>query len=842
MPKKNAYQGARWFKVFGKVPDVLAAVLVVASLLVVGRDGLRRQEPSRTDQIHSVFADAMVARAATPEVRMASFSPASSPDFPRAQSSDPAQLGFVALSSPVRICDTRGSENDVSVAGTSFQCTNSGQPLEAGSNLLVDLPAQLVPPAAQAVVVNVTAVDPSSAGYLTVYPANEGLPSTSSLNMGPGETVANQVTVAIDSAALNVYYGSAPGAFVAVIVDLEGYYLPPSQATGDPYEAVSPVRIADTRCSELPQPSFCEAENLPLANASLGPAGPDEALEVQVAGLDGIPSTTTAVVLNVTATDSTAGSYLSVYPAGDPRPIVSNQNWTQGQTVASQVLVAVGVGSSVMVYNAFGAVDFIVDIEGYFSPPGANGSWFTPEPDPIRLVDTRCGGSTPPSFCSSEDLPARNADLGALDGGSSSVAWSDAPSSSVAVALNVTDVDPTSANYLTVYPAGGTPPASSSLNWSSSDLSDSIANFDYAELGSGGYLSVYDGQPPWAQADLVLDLYGYFAPTMVPPLAVTTTALASGGVGVPYSATLSATGGTPPYTWSLVSGSLPPGLSLSSAGEISGTPSAAGSYSFTVQVTDSSTPTLQIATAVQDVSVSPPPWQQSTNWSGYVVPSNTLIGEVSGQWTVPMLDCAATPNSGVGLWVGIGGVTWPTGGSSGALLQTGVDANCVGGVQEDTAWWELYPSNPNHSVVFEGMLVAPGDLIEASVFEAQDGQWETRVDDLTTGISGVMVTGEGWGVYQDGSGGSFAEQGSTVGLSYAGGYSAEWIAEDYRLGSEGTLVTLADYGTVTFTNMTTSLNSWFLAQDYGYEMVQGGEVLSMPSVPSQDGFSVSYTG
>lgn len=77
-------------------------------------------------------------------------------------------------------------------------------------------------------------------------------------------------------------------------------------------------------------------------------------------------------------------------------------------------------------------------------------------------------------------------------------------------------------------------------------------------------------------------------------LAVTTTSLANGQINVPYSATLAATGGTIPYTWSLISGALPTGLSLnSSSGVISGTPTTAvSSASLTFQVNDSSNPAL----------------------------------------------------------------------------------------------------------------------------------------------------------------------------------------------------------------------------------------------------------
>ena len=71
------------------------------------------------------------------------------------------------------------------------------------------------------------------------------------------------------------------------------------------------------------------------------------------------------------------------------------------------------------------------------------------------------------------------------------------------------------------------------------------------------------------------------------PLSVTTTSLNQGQVSVAYTGTLSATGGTAPYSWSVKSGTLPAGLSLSTAGAISGTPTAAGASSFVAQVTDS---------------------------------------------------------------------------------------------------------------------------------------------------------------------------------------------------------------------------------------------------------------
>ena len=81
---------------------------------------------------------------------------------------------------------------------------------------------------------------------------------------------------------------------------------------------------------------------------------------------------------------------------------------------------------------------------------------------------------------------------------------------------------------------------------------------------------------------------------------MTTTSLPGTTLGSACSAALAASGGTPPYSWSVVSGSLPPGLSLSSAGVISGTPVLAGTFSFTVQVADSSSPPM---TATAQLSI-----------------------------------------------------------------------------------------------------------------------------------------------------------------------------------------------------------------------------------------------
>ena len=91
--------------------------------------------------------------------------------------------------------------------------------------------------------------------------------------------------------------------------------------------------------------------------------------------------------------------------------------------------------------------------------------------------------------------------------------------------------------------------------------------------------------------------------TVTPALSITTSSLVNGVQGAPYSANVSASGGVPSYTFSLASGSvLPAGLTINAAGLISGTPTAPGTTTFTVQATDASNP-AQTATAVLSITV-----------------------------------------------------------------------------------------------------------------------------------------------------------------------------------------------------------------------------------------------
>jgi len=123
-------------------------------------------------------------------------------------------------------------------------------------------------------------------------------------------------------------------------------------------------------------------------------------------------------------------------------------------------------------------------------------------------------------------------------------------------------------------------------------------------------------------------------------LTVSTKTLPAATVGTAYSQTLTAVGGTTPYTWSITSGALPTGLTLSTPGVISGTPSTAGTSTFTVNVSDASNPvssttqslTIQvISTALTTLA----PGQSITlltSGESIKVPSGTTIQSTNGSF------------------------------------------------------------------------------------------------------------------------------------------------------------------------------------------------------------------
>jgi hypothetical protein len=124
-----------------------------------------------------------------------------------------------------------------------------------------------------------------------------------------------------------------------------------------------------------------------------------------------------------------------------------------------------------------------------------------------------------------------------------------------------------------------------------------------------------------------------------PHLQITTTTFANGQVQVNYSATLQAASGTPPYTWSVSSGQLPTGLSLSSSGTVTGIPTVAGIVSFTIQVKDSAGNTATSTFSLNIVNPTPPPSSNAPFGHVFVVvEENTNSANVIGSSLMPYLN------------------------------------------------------------------------------------------------------------------------------------------------------------------------------------------------------------
>jgi len=269
--------------------------------------------------------------------------------------------------SPSRVCDTR--------AGT-FACA-TGQ-VAAGSSLVV--PMSSVPVSATAAVVNITATNAGGQGFLTAFPTGNAAPTASVVNFTNGQTVADQATVQLGvngsgTPAITIANGPSNGGPVDVVVDLQGYYAPPSSTNGNAgeYTGVRPARAADTRCFSSPM-TFCSAENIPPANAgalTIGAGGTDN---IQVTGLAGVPSTgVSSVVVNVTAVNATAPSFFTVFATGSTQPGTSNENWAAGEVLSAKVIAPVGTNGQISIYNHSGTVDAVVDVEGFFSSSSGPG-------------------------------------------------------------------------------------------------------------------------------------------------------------------------------------------------------------------------------------------------------------------------------------------------------------------------------------------------------------------------------------------------------------------------------------------------------------------------------------
>ena len=198
-----------------------------------------------------------------------------------------------------------------------------------------------VPADADAVVLNMTAADGSAAGFVTVWPCGEPMPNASNLNHIAGGTSPNLVVTKLGSGGKVCVYTEVG---THLIADLQGWFV-------GGYEARTPVRILETR--GFGQVGYQGAK--PVAG---------QVVELQVAGVGGVPADADAVVLNMTAADGSAAGFVTVWPCGEPMPNASNLNHIAGGTSPNLVVTKLGSGGKVCVYTEVGT-HLIADLQGW---------------------------------------------------------------------------------------------------------------------------------------------------------------------------------------------------------------------------------------------------------------------------------------------------------------------------------------------------------------------------------------------------------------------------------------------------------------------------------------------
>ncbi|MFD0573647.1 PKD domain-containing protein [Kitasatospora gansuensis] len=266
--------------------------------------------------------------------------------------------------------------------------------------------------------------------------------------------------------------------------------------TAQGLEAVNEVRVVTSGSEFTPhQPTRLLDTREGIGTAKAKVAG-RSSVALKVAGAAQIPAGVSVVVLNVTVTNTTAAGFVSVQAEKDfaERAETSNLNYVAGQSVPNLVVVTVGEGGYVHLFNGGGeAVDLVSDVTGFFTPAPASGYRALPS---VRAVDTREGLGT-----------ARGPVPGRISFDTEIAGRHGVPRGVTAVALNLTVTAPQAAGYLTVYPSGQAVPSTSSLNFTAGQ---SVANAVIVPVGPDGKISVLNGSG--RAADVVVDVVGYYTP------------------------------------------------------------------------------------------------------------------------------------------------------------------------------------------------------------------------------------------------------------------------------------------------------------------------------------------
>ena len=243
---------------------------------------------------------------------------------------------------PCRVADTRAANGPLGGPSMTAAQARDFPVLSSACGL---------PSSASAYSMNVTVVPSGPLPFLTTWPTGQSKPNVSTLNSFTGKVVANAAIVPSGSGGdISVYVEDA----TQVILDSNGYFGAPGSSGALAFYPVTPCRIADTRTTQGP-----------FGGPSLT-ADSIRSFTIPASGCS-IPSTAQAYSLNVTVVPAGPLSFLTAWPAGQNRPLVSTLNSFDGSIVANAAIVPAGASGAISVYVT-DATNVILDIDGYFAP------------------------------------------------------------------------------------------------------------------------------------------------------------------------------------------------------------------------------------------------------------------------------------------------------------------------------------------------------------------------------------------------------------------------------------------------------------------------------------------